>query len=123
MTVMVLPLSDRQNRPEQGNEPLQVMVHIQAEVINPNLARRRANVWLTMNAGHLLMVKNPELVLGDPLQWRFDVLLSVPQHDHPGSVTQNRIGHIWLNALTGEIVEPLALLEELKANADSLATS
>ena len=123
MTVMVLPLSDQENRSEQSNEPIQVMVHVQAEVMNPNLARRRANVWLTMNAGNLLMVKNPELVLGDPLQWRFDVILSVPQLDHPGTVTQNRIGHIWLNALNGEIVEPLALLEELKANANSLAVS
>jgi hypothetical protein len=90
-------------------------------MLDPVIARRRANIWLTMNAGHLLMANHPELILGESLQWRFDVILSVPQHDRPGLVTQNRIGQIRLDALTGEIVDPIELVEELEANANSLS--
>jgi hypothetical protein len=74
-----------------------------------------------MNAGHLLMVKNPELLLGDVLQWRFDVLLAVPQQGQPGSVTQNQVGQVRLDAQTGEVIEPVALIKELMANASALA--
>ncbi len=122
MTEMVLPISDGGKFGEdQATERMQITVHIQAEVLAPNQARRRANLWLTMNAGHLLMVKNPELILGESLQWRFDVFLSVPQHDQPGSIRQNQIGAIRLDALTGEVVEPAALIEALQTNASALA--
>jgi hypothetical protein len=121
MTAMIIPMRDgRLFLGQQGSKLMQVMVHIEAEVLDPHVARRRANIWLTMNGGHLLMVNNPELVLGEPLQWRFDVLLSIPQHDQTGSVMQNRIGQISLDALTGEVVSSSDLIEELKANASAL---
>lgn len=115
---MILPMAGGRNAEEQtGSERIQVMIHVQAEVLDPGIARRRANVWLTMNAGHLLMVMNPELVLEEPLQWRFDVMLSVPQLDAPGTAAQKRIGQIRLNAHSGEVIDATALVEELRANA------
>ena len=95
-------------------------MHFGAEVLTPNIARHRANIWLTMNAGHLLIVKNPEFLVGEALQWCFDVYLTIPQQNHPGLTTENRVGQIRLNAMTGEVVEPAILIEELKANADSI---
>ena len=123
MTAMVLPAPDgREAGTNTSTESyIQVLVHIQTEILDSEFVRRRANIWLGMNAGHLVMVENPELLLLDPLQWRFDVILSVPRQDRPGTVTRNRIGQIRLDALTGEVAEPALLVEELTANAGALA--
>ena len=121
MTKMILPVSNTLTpSKQQTTERMQVAVHIQAEVLTADAARRHANVWLTMNAGHLLQVRNPELILADTLQWRLDVFLSLPQNDYPGKVAQRRIGQVYLDATTGEVAEPLALIEELTTNADAL---
>jgi hypothetical protein len=47
MTQIILPVSqtDEQTR-------LQINVHIQAEVLSAETARRRANVWLLENIGN-----------------------------------------------------------------------
>ena len=69
MTRMILSMSDiHKHGTQRTTELMQVAVHIYAEVLTPNVAQQRANVWLTMNAGHLLQVNNPELILGDMLQ-------------------------------------------------------
>ena len=122
MTAMVLPtpVGHKASTDTGAESHIQVMVHIQTEILDPEFVRRRANIWLSMNAGHLLMVENPELVLLDPLQWRFDVFLSVPRQDQPGSVTRNRIGQIRLDALTGKVIDPDLLVEDLTANAGAL---
>jgi hypothetical protein len=121
MEIVISVPNNRKLGDQLTAERMQVTVHVQAEVLTPTLASRRANIWLTMNAGHLLMVKNPELMLGDMIQWRFDVYRSVPQLDQIGSAIQNRIGQLRLDAMTGEVIEPVTLIEELKANASSLA--
>jgi hypothetical protein len=108
---------------ETGNEAeakLQVNVHIQATVIAPEIATRNANVWLSMNAGHLLMAENPELLLDEPLRWRFDVILSKPHLGRPGRATRHFIGRMLTDAITGEVNEPEALVEEMITSADAL---
>ena len=119
MSAMILSVADDADN-LKNSETVQVRVNVHAEVISPSAAGHRANVWLTMHAGHLLIAKNPELVLADSLHWRLEVFRSVPQLGHPGSVQQNRIGQIHLDARTGEVLEPLPLIEALKANADAL---
>jgi hypothetical protein len=37
---------------------MQVAVHIHAEVMAPERALHTANVWLAMNAGHLLLAED-----------------------------------------------------------------
>jgi hypothetical protein len=101
-------------------ERLQVTVHVEADVLDPEVARRKANVWLLMNAGNLLGAVNPELVLGDPLLWRFDVRLTLPRLDRPGYGVVHRIGQIHLQAATGEVVAADTLVDELRAAADAL---
>jgi len=120
MTAMVLPA---RHLPSVGTQPkpsIEVSVYLQATVMAPEVARQKANVWLSMNAGHLLLVEEPELVLGDPLQWRFHVVRTIPRRDKPGSVRRNEIGQLQMNAITGEILQPDSLIQRLTANADAL---
>ena len=105
----------------RGEEMLQLSVHVQATIMAPAVATRKASSWLNMNAGHLLMAENPELLLDEPLRWRFDVIRSVPRLDKPGHATRDRIGRMLTDAVTGEVAEPDTLIEELTASADALA--
>ena len=97
-------------------------VFIQADVIDPATAQHKANVWLTMNAGHLLSAEKPELVLGQPLCWRFAVVSATTLRDLPGTVSRNWIGYMQMEAVTGEVIAPESLIEELTANADALTS-
>ena len=73
-----------------------------------------------MNAGHLLMAENPELLLDESLRWRFDVILSKPRLDRPGHATRRFIGRMLTDAITGEVDESESLIKELIASADVL---
>lgn len=94
---------------------LRIAVHIEAEVLDPEVARRKANVWLLMYAGNLLGAENPELVINHGLRWRVDVILTSPKRGHIG-----KVGHLCLDAITGEVMATETLPEELRANADAL---
>jgi hypothetical protein len=48
--------------------PFKVAVHIDTEVLHPEVARRKANAWLLLYAGHLLRADNPELIWEDGMQ-------------------------------------------------------
>lgn len=121
MTAMVLPVQNRFGNGKPTEQTMQVSVHLQATVMAPEMALHKANVWLSMNAGHLLLAEDPELLLADPLQWRFPITRSVPRRDKPGAVHKRAIGHMQMNATTGEILNPDPLIQELTANADALA--
>lgn len=90
MAAMVLPAHHQPKN--QIDALLQVSVHLQVTVMAPDAARHRANVWLSMNAGHLLLAENPELVLDEPLCWRFDVVRSLPRRMKPGTVQRSIVG-------------------------------
>jgi hypothetical protein len=122
MTAMILPA---QYRPESTthhatDEYLQVSVHLQVMVMAPPMAQHKATVWLSMNAGHLLLAENPELVLGQPLIWRFDVVRSLPRRAKPGTVNRTFVGRMAIDAVTGEVVNPETLIQELTTNAGAL---
>ncbi len=85
---------------------LQVSVHLQTTVLAPDAAQHKANVWLSMNAGHLLLAENPELVLNDLLQWRFDVMRSLRRRDQPEAATHTFVGRMHMDAVTGAVIEP-----------------
>ena len=116
-TVLPLRADTSQQRPLEPGASLQVAVHIYAEVMAPERAQHIANVWLAMNAGHLLLAENPELLLNEPLQRRFDVFLTTPDRTNPGSVTRALLGRMFVNAMNGAVIEPDALIEELTAHA------
>lgn len=94
---------------------LQVRVHIQAEVLSAEAARREANYWLLENIGNLLRADNPELVLGDQLVWRIDIVLTSPTRGLVGVVSRLEI-----DATTGEVLADETLAEELAPRARAL---
>jgi hypothetical protein len=96
---------------------MQVLVNIQAEVLDSEVARRKANVWLLENAGNLLGAEAPELILGDQLLWRYDVMLGTPSLEQPGIGDVHRVGQILLDAVTGDVQNAEALVEELRVYA------
>lgn len=80
---------------------MQVSVHIDTEVLDPEVARRKANVWLLMNVGNLLRADYPELILEDEqLLWRYDVLLTRIDYGIVGT-----IGRIHVQAISGDVIE------------------
>jgi hypothetical protein len=103
---MAVPSTDKADR-------LQISVHVQAEVLSAEVARRRANVWLLENIGNLLRAEAPELVLGDRLVWRVDVMLTSPSRGRAGV-----IGRLEIDATSGEI-----LAEELLPRAQALTAN
>lgn len=111
-----LPVPDRKTPPEPR---VQIVVNVQAEVLNPEVARRKANGWLLEHAGNLLGAEQPELVLGERLLWRFSVILGLPHLDRPGTGERHPIGQILLDAVTGAVEQPEALAEALQAHASS----
>lgn len=115
----ILPLRTDSSQQQRVNprESVQVAVHIVAEVMAPERAQRTADVWLAMNAGHLLSVENPELLLDEPLQWRFDVYLTTPDLTNSGTVTRTLLGRLSVDATTGAVIDPDAVIEELTARA------
>jgi hypothetical protein len=97
---------------------IHVNIHIQAEVMAAEVARRQANVWLLENVGNLLRAESPELVLHDRLIWRVQVILTSPSL---GSV--GRIGSIELDATSGAVLSSDSLIEELITNAQTVAAN
>lgn len=110
MTPIVMPIPQTEKA-----DRLQVSVHIQAEVLSAEAARREANYWLLKNVGNLLRADNPELVLGDRLVWRIDVALTSPARGQIGVV-----GRIEIDATTGEVLADETLAEELAPRAHAL---
>lgn len=96
---------------------LSVNVHIEAEVLSAEKARRKANVWLLMNVGNLLGTENAELIYSDSqLLWRVDVILTSPIRGKLGCV-----GQLWLDAISGEPLPSDNLINEFLAKADAFS--
>ena len=104
-----------------AQDSIQIAIHVQAEVMAPSVALHKVNAWLSMHVGHLLVAENPELLLTDPLQWRFDVVLCVPQLSTPGHATRTPIGRLSADAVTGAVLNAENALQELTDHARTLA--
>ena len=116
---IVIPTKNESVDSKGTADRLQVTIHVQASVLAPQMARRKVNVWLLANAGNLLGAENPQLILGDQLLWRFDVVRSLPRLDSPGMAESHTIGQIDIDAITGEPIIPENFIEALQANADA----
>ena len=106
--VMSVPQTDKADR-------LQISVHIQAEVLAAEAARREANFWLLENIGNLLRAETPELVLGERLVWRVDIVLTSPSQGRVGVV-----GRLEIDATTGEVLADETVAEEIIPRAHAL---
>jgi hypothetical protein len=103
--VMSVPHTNKVDR-------LQINIHLQAEIISAEAARREVNFWLLENIGNLLRAENPELVVGDRLVWRLDIVLTSPTRGRVGPV-----GRVEIEATTGEVLADETLVKELSPRA------
>jgi hypothetical protein len=93
---------------------VQIDMHLHVEVLGPEKVRRLANIWLLNNVGNLLGAEDPELVLGERISWRYDVILTSLSTGHKG-----RLGRIHMDARTGEYLSLEESVEELLSNAEA----
>jgi hypothetical protein len=114
MVHVVIPVSSL-DAPSAA-QSVQVNIHVQAPVVSPELARRRANVWLLEHAGNLLRAETPELIAGEKLTWRLDVVLTSPARGVVG-----RVGQLEVDPATGDVLADKSLVKEIVAHAQALA--
>lgn len=101
MTTLILP---KVNGKDSYTE-----IDVQASVISADTACRKASFFLAMNVGHLLRATNPRLLLdSDLLQWQLDIALTSPQGE-----TARYIGHMFLTASDGSVLQADQLIETL----------
>ena len=123
MPEIIIPVS-KHNRSaiHVGDEQrFHVAIHIQADVLEPAVAQRKANHWLFMNAGNLVRAEHPQLILDDQLLWRFHIVLTLPDLQTPGHGTIRDVGKLELDAVTGEAIVSSTFLQELEARTDAIA--
>jgi len=94
---------------------IQINVHVLAEVVSAEVARRRANAWLLENVGNLLRAEAPELVAGERLVWRVDVVLTSPTRG-----TLGHVGRLEIEATTGKVLADATLAQGIIAHAQTL---
>ena len=93
-----------------------VTVHVSAEVIAPDVARRKASGWLVDHVGNLLHAEQPQLLVGERLLWQMQVALTSPRVGVIGY-----IGPIQLDATSGEIINSEETAAKLTRHVATLA--
>ena len=110
-------LIERFHLPATG--PIHIQVDFIGEIkVNANTARRKANTYLLTNVTNLSYAgREPELVLGEQLIWRFPAMLALPSYGEIGP-----IGTLDVDTTTGEILflSP-ATISQMRKRAHVLA--
>lgn len=87
-------------------------------LLDPHLARRKANSWLVSYVGSVI-AQQPQLVQENGrLRWRFAAFLATMGHPHRGPV-----GFVDVDAYSGEVLTKENDAEEMIANAIRIASS
>ena len=98
---------------------LSITIEIDADVrVSAMEAQREATVWLLDNVGHLAMVDQPRLIIGHRTIWQVPVMLSSPAHSPIGP-----IGHVEVDAHTGQVLEETNTAEKLIHNGRDFVRS
>jgi hypothetical protein len=86
--------------------------------ITPFTARQKVNSYIGYNISHMMGSEEPSLCYSrGRLVWRVPIILTSPFKGKLGVV-----GHLDVNARTGQIIVPPAFAEEIQANASKLIT-
>lgn len=84
-------------------------------LLDPHLARRKANGWLITHVGHLV-AQQPQLIQVDGrLVWRFSAFLTSKGHSPRGPV-----GVIDVDAYLGDVLTSETAASEMIANAQKI---
>ncbi len=83
--------------------------------ISPYVAKQKANYYLVMHVGNLVMAADPNLEFQEGgARWRVPAILTNPENGHVG-----KIGEVIIDADTGSIIEnETTSIEEMHANAE-----
>ena len=86
--------------------------------ISPYVAKQKANYYLVMHVGNLVMAADPNLEFKeDGARWLVPAILTNPEIGHIG-----KIGEVIVDAYTGSIIEvETTPIEEMQANAEHFA--
>ena len=96
---------------------IQFKFELQGEFnITSFVARQKVNRYLLLNTGNLIHAMEPDLVIGDELQWKVPVGYSLPDKGLLG-----RVGEIMVDANTGNLqLEKSTPISEIETNAENL---
>ena len=96
---------------------IQFKFELQGEFnITSFVARQKVNRYLLLNTGNLIHAMEPDLVIGDELQWKVPVGYSLP-----GKGLSGRVGEIMVDANTGNLLlEKSTPISEIETNAECL---
>lgn len=84
--------------------------------ISSYVAKQQANRFLAMNVGNLLYAGEPELLLGQKLQWRVPVLYALPKVGKLG-----KVGEVLVNVDTGDVTfAEMTTQEDIERNVEAL---
>jgi len=109
--------------PAELPEGSQVIVSVvddrdQATLLDPHIARRKANGWLVSYVGSVL-AQQPQLQQVEArLVWRFRAFLAVQGHPPRGPV-----GFVDVDAYSGEVLTSKSNAAEIRAHATAIARS
>lgn len=117
MTATVLSSAATGNLPE--SDYADIVLHVSARILSAVRARRKANGWLAMEAGDRLIAGVPELVIDEQLQWRVSVHWTSPTR----GVLTERVYDLMMDAVTGEVPDQQAQLEEIQRRVADAARS
>ena len=86
--------------------------------ITPYVAKQKANYYLAMHVGNLVMSGEPDVEFHDNgVRWRVPAMLTNPKIGHVG-----KIGEVLVDAQTGTILkDETTPIEEMNLNAESIA--
>ena len=113
---MISPVTVSELAPPTGSR-LIIQVAVSADFnISAEVARQRANRFLTMNLGDQLYAGVPELVIGEQLSWRVPVHLALSRGGYLG-----KVGDLRIDAQTGDLeLESPQTLAQLTDHAEVL---
>ena len=105
--------------PQIPNAQINVNVQVSASLnITAYTAKRKANVLVLNRIGTGLISAEPQLVVTDKhILWRVPIDVSTGKQGRLG-----KVGHVDIDAQTGEILADEATLQEIGDNAERLVT-
>jgi hypothetical protein len=84
--------------------------------VDEHAARRKANRWLVERVGNMVMADRPLLTHSEgQLVWRFDAFVTSLSH-----VPRGPIGHVDVDATTGDVLTDDCAVEEMRCRGTSL---
>ncbi|MEZ4518591.1 MAG: hypothetical protein R3C44_17810 [Chloroflexota bacterium] len=105
-----------QSIPESGR--LEIDIKVTTDInVSALAARQKVNSFALSEISYLIHAGEPILTVGESVNWRVPLILSLPSRGDVGEV-----GAILVNTQTGQMTTSPQLIAEINARAEGLAT-